>query len=497
MKRSLILGVAVALALGACSDQQEPNSGNSNPTSEVSSTSGNKPINVVTKKPASATQLAELAKYGSIVKEIRQIKAVMMAGTESSLALIRTLPFVAAANFDAERNIPPGPPLVAATDFLNGISMWNLDAVNVTNRQVGPDRTETFDGTGIYVAILDTGLLPTWRWYFPDERIAEEFGVAFGGGGNDRGTVVEIPGKWERDTHSHGTHVTSTVIGFSFRGTPVNGVAPKATIIPVKVLNQNGSGWSSVIAAGIIHVADLKKGGALGTSPVIINMSLGGPNLDAVEKAAIDYAIAQGVIIVASAGNSGTNGMGFPGAYAPVISAAASGWTGEWTCHTDPPVVQGLWFFGIPNPPVPPATTTANCDVPEAEAAFLAQSYITDFSSREKTGQDLDVAAPGSWVVGPFQVNQGQQTYFFLGGTSMASPHVAGIVALMAQKNSALTASQAEDILEDSAIPLSSGTRTIFDPFAGSNVTVSWGLDGLDADGEGLATADAALAATP
>jgi subtilisin family serine protease len=63
---------------------------------------------------------------------------------------------------------------------------------------------------------------------------------------------------------------------------------------------------------------------------VIINMSLGGSVLDAVEKAAIDYAISQGVIIVASAGNRGAAGMGYPGAYGPVISVAASGWIGEW-----------------------------------------------------------------------------------------------------------------------------------------------------------------------
>jgi subtilisin family serine protease len=60
--------------------------------------------------------------------------------------------------------------------------------------------------------------------------------------------------------------------------------------------------------------------------------------------------------------------------------------------------------------------------------------YITDFSSRAKPGQDLDVAAPGSWIVGPYQVNRGQLSYYFLGGTSMAAPHVAGIAALMAQK---------------------------------------------------------------
>jgi subtilisin family serine protease len=247
-------------------------------------------------------------------------------------------------------------------------------------------------------------------------------------------------------------------------------VAPKATIIPVKVLNQNGSGWSSVIAEGILHVADLKAGPLAG-SPVVINMSLGGPTLDAVEKAAIDYAVGKGVIIVASAGNNGDAGMGFPGAYAPVISSAASGWVGEWkTCG--PAGVNSWWNA---------------CDV--ADPTSASDFYIADFSSRARPGQDLDVAAPGSWVVGPFQVNQGQLSYFFLGGTSMASPHVAGIVALMAQKNPSLTASQAEATLESTAIPLGAGSRTITD-ISGSTVTVSWGAN---ATGAGLATADAAL----
>ncbi len=178
-----------------------------------------------------------------------------------------------------------------------------------------------------------------------------------------------------------------------------------------------------MIARGIVYVADLKAGPLAG-HPVVINMSLGGPVLDAIEKAAIDYAISKGVIIVASAGNNGEAGMGYPGAYAPVISVAASGWIGEWTA------ASWWWRLNVADPTNP------------------ADYYITDFSSREKTGQDLDVAAPGSWVVGPYQVNSGQLSYYFLGGTSMASPHVAGIVALMAQKYPALTAADAEVILE-------------------------------------------------
>jgi subtilisin family serine protease len=202
-----------------------------------------------------------------------------------------------------------------------------MDAINVTEPGVG--RTVAYDGTGVYVAVLDTGLVGGWRQYFPEERIAVDLARSFGGGGGFAGTVSSQPNKWENDVNSHGTHVTSTIIGYSLNGTPINGAAPNATIIPVKVLNQNGRGWSSVIAAGIVYVANLKKT-VLADYPVVINMSLGGSVLDAVEKQAIDYALEQGVIIVASAGNSGEAGMGYPGAYDPVISVAASGWMGEW-----------------------------------------------------------------------------------------------------------------------------------------------------------------------
>jgi subtilisin family serine protease len=423
-------------------------------------------VNVVLNTDITPAILAELGKHGKVRDQIPAIDAVTMQIRESKLAAIRALPFVAAAGPDAERK---GSPVdtVTATNFENGLNTWDMDAINVTDLGLG--RTIGFDGTGIYVAVLDTGLLDSWRQYFPDERIAEEFAIAFGGGGGEQGSVSSQPNKWEHDQNSHGTHVTSTILGYSLGGTPINGVAPMATVIPIKVLNQNGSGWSSVVARGITYVTDLKASGALGSAPVIINMSLGGPVQEPVEKAAVDYAIANGVIIVASAGNEGDAGMGYPGAYSPVISVAASGWVGEWT--------SGTWWYAsnVPDPTNP------------------ADFYITDFSSRQKTGQDLDVAAPGSWVVGPYQINSGQTSYYYLGGTSMASPHVAGIVALMAQKQPALTAAQAEAILTGSAIPLPAGCRSIIDPNIGPT-QVCWGAD---ATGSGLATADAALAATP
>ncbi|MEJ2614895.1 MAG: S8 family serine peptidase, partial [Ignavibacteriaceae bacterium] len=108
---------------------------------------------------------------------------------------------------------------------------------------------------------------------------------------------------------------------------------------------------------------------------------------------------------------------------------------------------------------------------------------------RELPGQDLDVAAPGSWILGPYQTQSGTISYYFLGGTSMASPHVAGVVALMAQKDPDLTASQAERKLERTALSIDAGTRTIHNP-DGSTSVVSWGTD---ATGAGIVNAKAAL----
>jgi subtilisin family serine protease len=424
-------------------------------------------LNVVFNTEITDDYLAQLGAFGNVRDVLYEIHAVTLQAKKSDLATIRALPFVSSANPDQKRN---GSPVdsVSVTDFSDGLSSWDQDALNVTDFGVG--RTIGYDGTGVYVAVLDTGLLDSWRQYFPQERIAEQYGIAFGGGGGEVGSVSSQPEKWQHDQNSHGTHVTSTILGYSLFGNAINGTAPNATIIPVKVLNQNGSGWSSVVARGIVYVADLKASGNLGSSAVVINMSLGGPSLDSMEKAAIDYAITQGVIIVASAGNEGEAGMGYPGAYDPVISVAASGWVGEWTA-------TGSWW------------RTLDVQDPTAADSF----YITDFSSRAVAGQDLDVAAPGSWIVGPYQNNSGQLSYYFLGGTSMASPHVAGIVALMVQKNPGLSATDVENILTGSAIPLPAGCRVITDPSLGPT-NICWGDD---ASGAGMVTADASLAATP
>jgi subtilisin family serine protease len=242
-------------------------------------------VNVVLNTPLTSQIVADLSAHGSVLSRLDRINAVTMRASEDQLPAIQAKSYVIAANPDAERKGSPIDP-IAASDFSAGLNTWNLDSINVTNFG-STARTVREDGSGVYVAVLDSGLLDSWRQYFPEQRIATQYAVAFSGGGGDVGKASTLPNQWEHDQNSHGTHVTSTILGFSVGATPVNGVAPLATVIPVKVLNQAGFGWSSVIAAGIVYVTDLARGPLAGT-PVVINMSLGGTSLDAIEKAAID-----------------------------------------------------------------------------------------------------------------------------------------------------------------------------------------------------------------
>ena len=472
LSRRLAACLAVTLALAACGDQPDPTA----PVGpELASRSPNRIIgvNLVFKSAPTPGMITRLGSYGSKIELIPQIKAATMTARASALPSIKALPFVASATEDA---VATGSPVdaVAVPDLLGGLSTWDQDVINVTVQPFSSARAVSYTGEGVYVGVLDSGLLDSWRQYFPQERIATQYAKSFGGG-LGVGNTPEQPNKWEHDQSSHGTHVTSTIIGYQYGANLINGTAPKATIIPVKVLGQNGSGSFSAIARGIVYVTDLALNQLRG-HPVVINMSLGGPSPDGVLEAAINYAVANNLIIVASAGNRGDAGMEYPAAYQKVISVAASGWLGEWkTCGTSGLAANPSYWW-------------VACNVADPDNA--AGYYITDFSSRRKTGQDLDVAAPGSWVLGPYQLSSGKSSYYFVGGTSQASPHVAGIVALLKQKNPGLTAAQAEAIIEGTALPLPPGSLKITNP-DGSTTLETWGSN---ATGAGIARADQALA---
>jgi len=433
------------------------------------------------------------------------------------------------------------------TTTASGYSTWDADLINVEK--------VTQTGRGVYVAVLDTGLVPNWRDYFPRARIAEQLGTGFDqslvfrvqNGANPCGLEAEVGAlrqtTWVGSTGStHGTHVTSTIIGYFYQspndainGFPlppimVRGIAPDVTVIPVKVLadyqippaphcpdpdlaagGHAVFGTSGMIAAGLDYVTNLA---IAGYRPMVVNMSLGGDALEPIEKAALDRAIANGVIVVAAAGNEGEAGMGYPGAYPPVISAGSVGWTGEWLSPGVGPRYR-MWWLKYPNPPIVPATGEV------ADPTVKSDVYVSDFSSRAIVSRNhqLDVLAPGSWVRGPFPGDPGfnhlpwwsngrgglrgrnSGNFFYVGGTSMATPHVASVAALMLQKNPALTQAQVESILKSTALPLPAvGSQLVFDfdQFA----TIMWdttcgALGACDAVGSGVVQADAALGATP
>jgi subtilisin family serine protease len=263
----------------------------------------------------------------------------------------------------------------------------------------------------------------------------------------------------------------------------------------VKIIGEDDTArfsttWFSLYTRALVYLSDLKADGQLGNSPLVINMSIGKQTEDVLTRAAIDYAIAHGVVVVAAAGNEAGAGMRFPARYAPVISAGATGSVGEFPPN-DPTFIQ--WILN---------------DVAESDPS---QHFIAPFSAWELPGQDLDVLAPGFMIPVPLTWNV-MADYTFTAGTSLASPHVAGIAALMLQKNPGLTAAQIEEILENTAFPLPPGCRNIrfpappgpgrlpsfswFDPanIMLFNVVLCWNASPA---GHGLVQADAALAATP
>ncbi len=456
-------------------------------------------INVLLNQSPSDAILADLATHGQVLDVIPEINAITLRAHDSELASIQALPYVAAANHDRERWLAQqgqGQPDEGLTlelpDFSGGTSLWNLDAINVTDSGVG--RTVGYDGQGVYIAVLDYGLSFHWRDYFLEERIDTVHARAFGGGGGNEGTVSEKPGGWEHNPAGSGNRIISSILGFKYVGsvqlpTYLDGVAPGATVIPVKVFENSGIAHSSVVTRGLLYVTELKTSGALGAAPLVVNMSFNLNPVDAVEMAAINYAIANGVVIVASAEDLGDAGMTLPSAYAPVISVGNAGWVGQVPAD-DPTLIE--WILR---------------DVPEGDPL---QYFILADSGRQLPGQDLDVVAPGTFVViASKHIANGQVAYGYMASTRAACPHVSGLVALMLQKNPGLTPAQIEQILESTAMPVAPGCADI--SFLGvgpgdepdfeehSNVfrfdtTMCWEAN---ATGAGLVQADAALAATP
>ncbi len=191
------------------------------------------------------------------------------------------------------------------------------------------------------------------------------------------------------DGNGHGTHVAGTVASYGV----VSGVMREGTLIPVKVLSDNGSGSVYNIIEGVLHAANVGAD--------VINMSLGGGGYVQAFDNACQTAMSKGVIIVAASGNEYASSISYPAAYDGVIAVGAVDSNGN-------------------------------------RASF--SNY----------GTGLDLMAPGVNIYSTVPNNR----YQFMSGTSMASPHVAGVAGLIRSVNKNISVNNARNILRNTAQPV-------------------------------------------
>ena len=229
------------------------------------------------------------------------------------------------------------------------------------------------DGDGQVVAVIDTGVRANHEdlagRVLPGQFFlhSKDGKTAFSGAG---GTT---------DPNGHGTHVAGIIGAAADNGKGVAGAAPGVQIMPVQVLCHDGQGLTSDVANGIKWAAD--------NGADVINLSLGGSAQSQAELAEIQYARSLGVVVVASAGNtgSGSNGPSYPGGFDEVIAVAA-----------------------LLNDNAKASYSTVNGYVDIAAPGGTGQSSATGVLSTYKDGG-----------------------YAAISGTSMASPHVAAAAALV------------------------------------------------------------------
>jgi hypothetical protein len=258
---------------------------------------------------------------------------------------------------------------------------------------IDAEHNTTYNGSGVWVAVLDSGFYPNWRDYFVESDVLTQYARTFiAAGGNQNAN------QWDVGSDPHGMATAATITGYKLvddtnqggwgvgyaTGKPgtywVPGVAPGAKVIPVKVCEPIGC-FGSAINAGVDYVTNLKK--ANPSRPIVINESLGGSGLDPTEKAAIDAATKAGVVMVASAGNEAPPGWASP---APTSRSSRRGRAAGWTS-------------GIPTP-----TRPGGCRMCRRPA--WTRSMWPGFSSRQLPGQYLDVVSTGRYLLLPYPCAQ-------------------------------------------------------------------------------------------
>lgn len=293
-----------------------------------------------------------------------------------------------------------------------------------------PSAWDLSTGTGVVVAVIDTG-------YRPHADLAANIIAGYdfikdsgnANDGNARDSDAKDPGDYatvgacgflspSRETTSswHGTHVAGSIAAVTNNGNGVAGVAYGAKVQPVRVLGRCG-GYTSDIADGIIWAAGGSVSGVPNnpTPARVLNLSLGGSGAcDTTSQNAVNLARSRGAVVVVAAGNSNTNASGFsPASCNGVIAVAATNRNGGRASYSN--------YGSIVAVAAPGGDT----------ASGAANGILSTLNSGTR---------------GP-----ANDSYAYYQGTSMASPHVAGVAALMLSRNPALTPDEVASKLKSTA----------------------------------------------
>ncbi|MDT8859883.1 S8 family peptidase [Alkalihalobacillus sp. MEB130] len=246
---------------------------------------------------------------------------------------------------------------------------WNLDQIEID------EGWNLSGGRGVKIAILDTGVDPNHL------DIAEKLGPGY----NSFDDSSDFS-----DAHGHGTHVAGVAAALTNNVTGIAGISWDSTILPVKVLNDEGEGSSFEVAQGIYWAVE--------QGADVINMSLGDYYPSELLHDAIRYAYEQDVILIAASGNDNVQDPMYPAHYEEVFTVAA---------------------------------------VNDARNRAFFSNY----------GEHIDVAAPGEHIPSLFPDNN----YVVMSGTSMAAPHVAGLAGLIRSLRPDLSNEEVYNVMRSTA----------------------------------------------
>jgi serine protease len=310
---------------------------------------------------------------------------------------------------------------------------WHYDAINLTEAVDALQGIDLSASPAPIVAVVDTGIVAdhpdlTSQLVAGFDFVSESDSAGDGGGSDANPDDASL----EQGAPFHGSHVAGTVAGQTYNGIGGAGVAPVARVMPVRVLGTGGAGSLYDILQGIRFAAGLATDAGVTPPRVadVINLSLGAAGIacEPMLQALFDEVRARGVVVVAAAGNESRPGsprpLGFPANCSQVFAVPAITRGGERLFERA--------FYSNVGPENLVAGPGGDLSRSNTATGLPDGIYSTTAS----------VGANGSR----------QATYGYLQGTSMAAPHVAGVIALMRWVSPGLTPRAIEDLIRSGAI---------------------------------------------